>query len=95
MTIPPETFPEDPSTAPNWSFSPDHDVRCPECDTHLSGLNWIIDTEAQLTTGMKLVPCGHELPTSLWGLDFNGRRTGGERRYGTTVRKAAFVRKGE
>lgn len=87
--ITPDDFPDDPSAAPNWSFSPDHDVRCPECDAHLTGLNWVVDQEKQQTTGMSLVPCGHELPTSLYELSFSGR-SGGERRYGQIIRTPFF-----
>lgn len=88
--VTPDDFPEDPSDHPNWSFSPDHDVRCPECDARLSGLNWV--TDGVHATGMSLVPCGHELPTSLYELSFSGR-AGGERRYGQIIRVPAFVKK--
>jgi hypothetical protein len=85
MTTPPEPD-------PNWSFSPDHDIRCPECDTHLHGLNWVLNDDETETVGMSLVPCGHELPTVQWELKFSGRDTG-ERRYGQTIRIPAFIRK--
>jgi hypothetical protein len=86
----PDFYPQEPADAPNWAFSPDHDVRCPECDAHLSGLNWI--TDGTYATGMSLVPCGHELSTQQWELVFSGR-AGGERRYGNIIRTPSFVRK--
>lgn len=94
MTTPAED-PFDTDNAPNWSFSPDHDVRCPECNTHLRGLNWVLDGEgdAAHTVGMRLIPCGHELPTDQWELNFAGRPSGGERRYGQNIKKPGFVRK--
>jgi len=81
-----------PESAPNWSFSPDHDVRCPECDTRLQGLNWTLNDEKTEAVGMSLVPCGHELPTVTWELTFSGRDRG-ERRYGQTIRVPSFMRK--
>jgi hypothetical protein len=78
----------EPEQAPNWAFSPDHDIRCPECDAALSGLNWKLDEDDRLTH-MVLVPCGHELPTSVWELSFSGR----DRRLGTVIRTPKFQRK--
>lgn len=87
----PDFYPQEPADAPNWSFSPNHDIRCPMCDAHLSGLNWV--TEGEYTTGMSLIPCGHELPTQNWELAFSGRDSGGERRYGNIIRTPRFIRK--
>lgn len=78
----------EPDGAPNWAFSPDHDIRCPDCDAKLSGLNWVLTDEDELT-GMALVPCGHQLSTSVWELSFSGR----DRRLGTVIRTPKFQRK--
>lgn len=78
----------DPEAAPNWAFSPDHDIRCPECDAKVSGLNWTLTDEDKLT-GMVLVPCAHELSTDIWELTFTGR----DRLLGTVIRTPKFQRK--
>jgi hypothetical protein len=79
---------QDPNQAPNWAFSPDHEIKCPECGATLAGLNWVLD-DADTLTGMALVPCGHQLPTSVWELSFQGR----DRKYGTVIRTPRFQRK--
>lgn len=85
MTNPPEYHLE-PETAPDWAFSPEHDIKCPECDTKTSGLNWKLKDE--VVTSMVLVPCGHELPISTWELAYSGR----DRQLGTIIRTPKFVR---
>lgn len=85
MTAPEQ--PQEPEVDPHWSFSPDHDLKCPDCDAKVSGLNWVSD--GTHTTGMSLIPCGHELPTSRWELKFSGR----DRVMGTIIRTPKFVQK--
>lgn len=80
------TTPEEP--LPHWAFSPDHGITCPECEAVLTGLNWVLGDDDQLTA-MSLVPCGHQLPTKTWELSFSGR----DRRYGTVIRTPKFQRK--
>jgi hypothetical protein len=91
----------EPEEAPDWAFSPDTGITCPECDALLSGLNWkmsqpkiVNSTPSEVTaeatmTAMILVPCGHELPTDIWELTFSGR----DRRLGTVIRTPKFQRK--
>lgn len=83
-------YPQDPGEAPDWAFGPDTGLTCPECDTHLFGLNWVLTGEGDQAkaTGMKLVPCGHELPTDVWELSFSGR----DRKLGTVIRTPKFQR---
>jgi hypothetical protein len=78
------------TSAPHWAFSPDHDIRCPDCGAKVSGLNWIMATVEMedKATGMSLVPCGHELPMDVWELSFSGR----DRRLGTVIRTPKFQR---
>jgi Zn ribbon nucleic-acid-binding protein len=83
----------EPEDSPDWSFSPEHDVRCPECNSSLSGLNWLLNT-CGLVDCMELVPCGHELSAQEWELSFTGRDRGGTRRFGNIIRTPKFKRKG-
>jgi hypothetical protein len=80
------TTPEE--SSPNWAFSPDHEIKCPECGATLAGLNWVL-TDEDVLTAMALVPCGHQLPTDLWELSFSGR----DRKLGTVIRTPKFQRK--
>lgn len=85
-------YPEDPGDAPNWAFSPEVGIKCPECDTVLRGLNWVLTSKGSemKPTAMALVPCGHQLPMNQWELTFSGR----DRRLGTVIRTPKFQRKG-
>jgi len=79
----------EPTAAPDWAFSPDQNLKCPDCEAAVAGLNWKHDTTG-LVAAMDLVPCGHELSTDVWELKFSGR----DRRIGTVIRTPTFVRKG-
>jgi hypothetical protein len=94
-------YPQDPNEAPDWAFGPDVGITCPlpDCGAALLGLNWKMgqpviqkDTETlpePVVTAMKLIPCGHELPTDVWELTFSGR----DRQMGTVIRTPKFQRK--
>lgn len=77
--------------APDWAFSADQDLRCPECDALLAGLNWKLEGEGDeaKATAMILVPCSHVLDMAVWELKFSGR----DRRLGTVIRTPRFERK--
>jgi hypothetical protein len=79
---------EDPNVDPDWAFSEDQNIRCPDCDALLVGLNWKFNTLG-LMEDMALVPCGHVLDGAVWELTFTGR----DRRIGTVIRTPKFVRK--
>lgn len=78
--------------APDWAFSPDQNLKCPECDAVLAGLDWVMtgDEPEIKATGMNLVPCGHVLDMAVWELKFSGR----DRKFGTVIRTPRFVQKG-
>jgi hypothetical protein len=78
----------EPTEAPDWAFSPDQAISCPDCGVVLSGLNWRLDEDDHLTH-MVLIPCSHELSTEVWELAFHGR----DRRLGTVIRTPKFQRK--
>lgn len=84
---------ESPSDAPDWAFSPDHELKCPECASVCTGLNWVMTGEGDQTkaTGMLLLPCRDELSMSDWELAFSGR----DRKLGTVIRTPRFQRKGD
>lgn len=82
------SYPQPDEVRPDWSFSPEHDVRCPRCRKPLNGLYWVFDQKDKLT-GMMLDPCGHCLFTDQWELSFSGR----DRKFGTVIRTPKFVRK--
>ena len=79
---------DEPDVTPDWAFSSDQDLRCPDCNALLAGLNWKHDTTG-LVAQMDLVPCGHELSTDVWELTFSGR----DRKFGTVIRTPKFIRK--
>ena len=80
----------EPEEAPDWAFSPDTGLTCPDCGALLSGLNWKIEgkDEQAKATAMILVPCGHQLATDVWELAFSGR----DRKLGTVIRTPKFQR---
>jgi len=92
----------DPADEPDWKFSHDQDMRCPQCNVLLSGLDWIISepetetlapgvtmTPGPQVTAMRLIPCGHVLFTSEWELKYTGRN----RVIGTVTKNPSFERK--
>jgi hypothetical protein len=81
--------PEEHETDPDWAFSHDQNITCPECSVRLSGLNWIMNEGKTTTVAMALVPCGHQLSNSEWELKYSGR----DRVLSTVIRKPTFVRK--
>lgn len=99
MTEPAE---DQPNTAPDWAFSADQELTCPECSTLLAGLNWVMSepvteeiaegvtqTSGMVVTGMKLVPCDHVLDADTWELQYTGR----DRLSGAIIRHPRFTRK--
>lgn len=78
-----------PGEAPDWAFSYDQDLKCPECDVKLAGLNWGKSEDGGTSVSMNLIPCGHVLDMDVWELKYSGR----DRVIGTVIRKPTFVRK--
>lgn len=97
MTQPPE---DHQTEAPDWAFSPDSGLKCPECDKTVTGLDWIMSEPEPFQvegaeiipqpeiTGMDLRPCGHVLDSGTWELKFSGR----SRQFGTIIRTPKFDR---
>jgi hypothetical protein len=74
----------DDSTPPNWALGADVGIKCPECGTAVTGLDWLMrpppenpdtDDQSQFTNqGMDLRPCHHQLATPPWNLGPTGLR---------------------
>jgi len=79
----------EPEDAPDWAFAHDQDIHCPECGTQLTGLDWVMGEPGIEAMCMHLIPCGHELPTYVWELQYHGRT----RLHHTVARNPMFVRK--
>jgi hypothetical protein len=63
---------------PDWLFGPEVKIKCPECKTFLTGIDWIMgkspdDPALEVAAGMTVIPCGHRFPTPPWRYDVSGR----------------------
>lgn len=54
--------------APNWNFGESQGVTCPECQAVVVSLDWVLGEVdgAQMTTGARVFPCSHVIPTPPW-----------------------------